>query len=184
MLRSIGGKYVLRLTDGYIKTKSYDLAGTVRDLVPAEKLVADELIRLTKRPYLVQRIERSDSHPRLHVWIVGASGWLERAPEIFRILGEKDADDAYRVVICGEDVSGSVRRPGMNWTPWISYAGIRKRKKHTDHRAFKEIGETLLDMMHEHYRSKRQVPTPVLEQFGVPIQFSDYEPSSADSAFS
>ena len=160
--------YSLALTDGYVAVpEGHRETRLGRSDVLLEQGMAAHLYRLAKRT-TVPRWHRAETPELVHVWVIGSDRWSRRRPDVLQWITEDERDPTYRIVIGGGTLDPNVWPYGGNW---LSAAGMKRKKKHQNIRAFKQAGNTLLEMMAAHYERSQAPPTPVLAQFNLPICF-------------
>ena len=128
---------------------------------------------------MAQHVHRSGQNDivggPVHVWVVGAPGWLEDAPDLIRRMAGEDSDDAYRILIVGN--AGHL----VGGYKWGDYAGRRffvHRKKGAP--GFRRSASEIVGAMRTYWDTTQSHPSPVLDALGVPYAFVGDESMSRE----
>ncbi len=162
--------YGMMLTDGYISPSDVAGASHGSHRKSSEEAMAEHFVQLN-------RIPRGPPGKRyvpdpLHMWIIGSNEWLNQPAAqttLFQNIHEGEEDENYRIVVVGSGWPDGFYVG--NWKDWLWQAGMKKKKRHSNQRKFKESGGAILELMFDHYHQEREVPSAVLDRFGVPYTF-------------
>ena len=171
--------YAMRLTDGYVRRP---VLAKWRESAPwcdrpFEQGMAEHVYRLGKSSTSGEVLQPHRPDP-LHVWIIGQPKWLQRAPQLIREISEGESSSAYRIVIIGQGMKSASRPYLHGWPSHVYAAGMTKTKKHLAQSTWRSASEALMELVQEYYIEHGGPGTPVLEAFGLPVQFrGDYRKS-------
>lgn len=106
----------------------------------------------------------------VHVWCVGAEGWIRNAPHEFLCAAAGETRPEYRILIRGQRAQIESGFWVDYWPKHISEAGITMRYRNDFERCRRDW-MPLLRMMYRFAVRYRAAPSQVLEKLGVPFSF-------------
>ena len=165
--------YEAYLFDGYVTNFK---GAKWREREPWNKLsfergMAEMIYRRLKGMNLSPK-ERSYRPDTIHVYVFGNSDWLNsELPAPLRTIAEDELDSSYRIIIAAWSLLQAQGRYDLPLGSTVRDSGLTLMKKHKDRPTFEEAATTLLGLAYDYYDEERAAPTPILRDFGVPLEF-------------